>query len=107
MIVGLFVLILVLMMRISKVSVQGLKEGQIDQSKYCVIDIRDFIISNRTPVEAAENIPLSYLGRKSKQQELCDKDILFISEDYKSAKLAARILRRSAKQHRGFYYTVV
>jgi rhodanese-related sulfurtransferase len=77
----------------------------INAEKYCVIDIRDYVLSNRTPMTEAENIPLSYLGRQIKERKVCDKDVVLVAEDRNAARIAARIL--SKKQKRKVYYITV
>lgn len=105
--IGLAVIVWLLHQRFPLISVKGMPEPSIDQKKYCVIDIRDFITSNRNPIAEAENIPLSYLGRSTKEQAPCNKDILFVGHDYQSVKMAAKIVKKHAKHQRGFYYTLV
>ncbi|RBW71407.1 hypothetical protein [Bacillus taeanensis] len=77
----------------------------INAEKYCVIDIRDYSLSSRTPMREAENIPLSYLGRQVRERKVCDKDVVVVAEDRNAARIAARIL--SKKQKRKVYYITV
>ncbi|WP_273851122.1 rhodanese-like domain-containing protein [Guptibacillus spartinae] len=76
-----------------------------DDDKYCLIDVRDYILSHRTPYEKAKNIPLSYLGRQTKENEVCDKEIIVLAEDRKAARLAVKILMKQRKQP--IYYMTV
>ncbi|MFC7393574.1 rhodanese-like domain-containing protein [Scopulibacillus cellulosilyticus] len=81
---------------------------QIDQKNHCVIDIRDFITSHHKPINEARNIPLSYLKRKARYQTLCKKRIVFITDDQRAAKIAARIIEKSGKHdHPDYFFTVV
>ena len=76
-----------------------------DDDKYCLIDVRDYILSHRMPYEKAKNIPLSYLGRQTREEEVCDKDIVVLAEDRKAARLAVKILMKQRKQQ--IYYMTV
>ncbi|KMM37323.1 rhodanese-like domain-containing protein [Guptibacillus hwajinpoensis] len=76
-----------------------------DDDKYCLIDVRDYILSHRMPYEKAKNIPLSYLGRQTREKEVCDKDIVVLAEDRKAARLAVKILMKQRKQQ--IYYMTV
>lgn len=79
-----------------------------DLSKYCIIDIRDFNISHRNPFNHGENIPLSYLPRTAREKGICDKDIIFITDDRKAAGKAARIVSKVRKREKKqFFYTTV
>lgn len=80
------------------------KEG-LDQAKYCLIDVRDFISFYRQPTNQAKNIPLSYLPREVKSDSLCDREIVVVAENKKSAKMAARIINKQFKKQ-VYYYTV-
>lgn len=73
-----------------------------DDDKYCLIDVRDYILSHRMPYEKAKNIPLSYLGRQTRENEVCDKEIVVLAEDRKAARLAVKILMKQRKQQ--IYY---
>ncbi|TKD68002.1 rhodanese-like domain-containing protein [Pseudalkalibacillus hwajinpoensis] len=76
-----------------------------DDDKYCLIDVRDYILSHRMPYEKAKNIPLSYLGRQTRENEVCDKEIIVLAEDRKAARLAVKILMKQRKQP--IYYMTV
>lgn len=77
----------------------------IDDERFCLIDVRDFISYYRTPTDRTKNIPLSYLSRTMKEEELCDKEIVVIGEDNKSVRLAARIINRHLKKQ--IYYSTI
>lgn len=66
--------------------------------QYCLIDIRDFISAHNQPMTGAKNIPLSYLSREMKINELCDKDIVIVTDDHRGAKLAAKIINKKLKK---------
>ncbi|WP_347549215.1 rhodanese-like domain-containing protein [Pseudalkalibacillus hwajinpoensis] len=78
---------------------------RLDDDKYCLIDVRDYILSHRAPFEKAKNIPLSYLGRQTKETDVCDKEIIVLAEDRKAARLAVKILMKQRKQP--IYYMTV
>ncbi|WP_085523054.1 hypothetical protein [Tuberibacillus sp. Marseille-P3662] len=88
-------------------SVEAAPDDAIQIGDYCIIDVREFITSNNAPYAQAQNIPLSYLDRQTRQGTPCDKDILFIADSVRSAKMAAGIVKRRAKRHYNFYYKVV
>ncbi|RWZ54841.1 rhodanese-like domain-containing protein [Halobacillus fulvus] len=69
---------------------------------FCIIDIRDYISSYRSPYPGAENIPLSYLPRELKERFDCPKQILLVTDDKRGAKMAARMIRK--KKHKSIYY---
>ncbi|WP_377888100.1 rhodanese-like domain-containing protein [Alkalihalobacillus sp. R86527] len=76
-----------------------------DDDRYCLIDVRDYILSHRMPYEKAKNIPLSYLGRQTRENDVCDKEIVVLAEDRKAARMAAKILLKQSKQP--IYYMTV
>lgn len=91
-----------------KIHVKQLPLDQIDKNSHCMIDIRDFISSHHKPISEAQNIPLSYLKRKAKYQTLCKRRIVFITDDRRAAKIAARIIEKSGKHdHPDYFFTVV
>ncbi len=78
----------------------------VDQSEYCMIDVRDYQSSHRNPFPfMTKNIPLSYLPRTTKEGEICDRDIVVIAESKYVAAMAARILKR--KTDKFIYYVTV
>nr|WP_239534308.1 rhodanese-like domain-containing protein [Thalassobacillus pellis] len=80
-------------MHLRKVDQEGLQDKH-----YCVIDIRDYISAHRHPFPGAENIPLSYLSRALRGQFDCQKDVLVVSDDVRSARIAANIFRKKHKK---------
>lgn len=87
-------------------AVKPISPNTIDLSKHCVIDIRDFITSHRSPITCGENIPLSYLSRTTREKGICHKDIVFVTDDRKAAGKAARIVsKRGNKGKQQFYFT--
>lgn len=92
----------------SHYSVKPIAPHMIDLTKHCVIDIRDFITSHRSPMSEAENIPLSYLPRTAREKGVCSKDIIFVTDGRKAAGIAARIVsRQGGKNKKQFFYMVV
>jgi hypothetical protein len=74
--------------------------------EYCMIDIRDYQLSHRNPFHlTTKNIPLSYLPRTTKEEEICDQDIVVIAESKMAAAMAARILKKKTKKF--IYYVTV
>lgn len=65
--------------------------------KYCLIDLRDYITADKDPVPYAKNIPLSYLPRELEKSIDCDKDILLISEDKRTARLAVKFFQKQKR----------
>ena len=91
---------------VSHYAVKPIAQNTIDLSKHCVIDIRDFITSHRSPITCAENIPLSYLSRTTREKKICNKDIVFVTDDRKAAGKAARIVsRRANRGKQQFFFT--
>lgn len=72
---------------------------------YCLIDIRDYIFSEKYPIYQAKNIPLSYLERTVREQHLCENDIIVITDTKLAAIMATRIINKSFKK-RIYYYMV-
>ncbi|TGB02148.1 rhodanese-like domain-containing protein [Halobacillus salinus] len=72
--------------------------GTSSRNDFCIIDIRDYISSHRSPYPNAENIPLSYLNREMKERYACRKEILLITDDFRGARLAAKIIRKNQSQ---------
>ncbi|TDQ39057.1 hypothetical protein EV213_1083 [Aureibacillus halotolerans] len=68
-----------------------------DQSKYYVIDVRDFISFNKAPSIVTKNIPLSYLPREMREEARCSKDIVVIADDLQTARSAVRIIKKRYK----------
>lgn len=75
-------------------SLESIDYNLIDREKYCLIDVRDYIASHQMPFRDACNIPLSYLSREVKKKLECEKDIVLICDDFRGAKMAARILNK-------------
>ncbi|OEH92122.1 rhodanese-like domain-containing protein [Bacillus solimangrovi] len=75
-----------------------IQKDKVEQGDYCLIDVRDFISYYRTPTNESKNIPLSYLSRTMKEEELCDKDIVVIGDDNRSIRMAARIINKRIKK---------
>ncbi|TCT14720.1 hypothetical protein EDD68_1406 [Melghiribacillus thermohalophilus] len=65
--------------------------------KYCLIDLRDYITADKNPFPHARNIPLSYLPRELEKNFPCDKKILLISEDKRTARLAAKFIQKQKR----------
>ncbi|WP_261130694.1 rhodanese-like domain-containing protein [Bacillus sp. Marseille-Q3570] len=82
------------------------QQEAVDHDEYCMIDVRDYQSSYRNPFPImTKNIPLSYLSRTTKEEEICDRDIVVIAESKYVAAMAARILKR--KTDRFIYYVTV
>ncbi|MGP4081993.1 rhodanese-like domain-containing protein [Pseudalkalibacillus sp. R45] len=82
------------------------QQEAVDQNDFCMIDVRDYQSSYRNPFPImTKNIPLSYLSRTTKEEEICDRDIVVIAESKYVAAMAARILKR--KTDRFIYYVTV
>ncbi|WLD92444.1 rhodanese-like domain-containing protein [Alkalihalobacillus sp. AL-G] len=85
---------------------KSVQQDCIDQHDFCMIDVRDYNLAYRNPFNSvSRNIPLSYLQRTTKEEEVCDKDIVIIAESKLAAAKAARILKRRTK--RFIYYVTV
>lgn len=83
-----------------------IRQECINQDDYCMIDVRDYHFAYRNPYTVGtKNIPLSYLSRASREEEVCDKDIVVIAESRLAAVMAARILKRRTK--RFIYYVTM
>ncbi|MFQ3544708.1 rhodanese-like domain-containing protein [Halobacillus rhizosphaerae] len=83
-------------------SIKPMKDKEFSSDDYCVIDIRDYIASHRSPYPGAENIPLSYLPRQLNKRFECTKQILLITDDKRGAKLAAKLIHK--KRTASIYY---
>lgn len=77
----------------------------LEQGKFCVIDIRDYISVSNSPYPTAENIPLSYLPRVLNSTFPCKNDIVIISDDQRGVRLAAKYI--SKKMQGQIYYIKV
>ncbi|MBA2175810.1 rhodanese-like domain-containing protein [Halobacillus locisalis] len=86
---------------VRKSSLKLLKQQPLEDN-FCIIDIRDYISSHRSPYPGAENIPLSYLQRELRDRMKCRKEILLVTDDLRGAKIAAKIIRKKQKQ--AIYY---
>ncbi|MCF6138349.1 rhodanese-like domain-containing protein [Pseudalkalibacillus berkeleyi] len=74
--------------------------------EFCMIDIRDYQLSHRNPFnQTTKNIPLSYLPRTTKEEEICEHDIVVVAESKIAAAMAARILKKKTKKF--IYYVTV
>ncbi|WP_236560981.1 rhodanese-like domain-containing protein [Pontibacillus sp. HMF3514] len=78
-------------------------QQSINDDRYCVIDVRDYVSAHRSPFPSAENIPLSYLPRALKERFDCSKEIVLVSDDVRGARIAAKIMRK--KKFKSIYYT--
>ncbi len=95
-----------LIRRSSMYKLEKVTLDHIDNARHCIIDIRDFITSSHQPVIEAENIPLSYLKRRARNESLCEKKIVLITDDLKAAKMAARIIKKTREDQQSFYYVL-
>lgn len=59
---------------------------------YCLLDLRDFNVSYKTPVKCAYNIPSAYLKRY--YAELPQKEILILTDDPRRVVPDVRFLKR-------------
>jgi len=82
-----------------------IKCEMVNNDQFCLIDIREYIQSNRKPVKEAENIPLSILKRQLREKTICNKRILLIVDDHHAARAAARILAK--QKAKPIYYMTV
>ncbi len=86
-------------------TLKSVQQECINQHDFCKIDVRDYHSSYRNPFDnVTKNIPLSYLSRTTKEEVVCDKDIIVIAESKLAAVMATRILKRRTK--RFIYYTL-
>jgi len=78
-------------------------QQSIQDDRYCVIDVRDYVSAHRSPFPSAENIPLSYLPRALKERFDCTKEVVLVSDDKRGARIAAKMMRK--KKFKSIYYT--
>ncbi|TCP26645.1 hypothetical protein EV207_11978 [Scopulibacillus darangshiensis] len=93
--------------RVKRLGLKKLPIECLDKSKHCLIDIRDFITSHNEPVKGAENIPLSYLKRSTKDKAICNRMVVLITDNQRAARSAARIMKKHSHTTGGCYYTMI